>query len=527
MNKLLKGITTVFCLVCLVLVVIACDDENSGKTISFYTWGNETEITIFRELVEQFNSTNSDGITVKMTPVPSGDYETKIDNVLKGRNVPDVIVAGDGEIKPWIEQGGIEPLDTYVQSSSIIDLNKMWEDGVNRYRYDVNARKGGQGELYGIMRDYSPSVLFYNIDAFEAVGVNCISMSKEESIATYGDGSAYFTHNGQEYFNNKVALNWVELLTLSQKLTSHSKAPVRNDDSITEFGLYVINWFCFGWSVGANCLEWVPDSSLSTGGKYEFTLFDEMKNYIVTEGNTVTVNGTTYNEGEIISYGDKVHLTAADKQACLELPSSMEAMQYFVDLSAKHYVSPKPDVTASSSDYSLFSSQKCAMLINTRYAVGVFRKTIDASSRDSFRWDVAPLPVYDGGIAAGHSGSEAYCITKKSKNKVEAWKFIEFLSGPVGQAAFAEAGFTIPNTMELASSETFLQSDKNPKNSQIFVDAAYYQKTGDWGYLPSKAWINTWATDLNDGVLGGKMSLTELKANTSAETQDIIDRYYK
>jgi hypothetical protein len=81
--------------------------------------------------------------------------------------------------------------------------------------------------------------------------------------------------------------------------------------------------------------------------------------------------------------------------------------------------------------------------------------------------------------------------------------------------------------MELANSETFLQSDKNPKNSQIFVDAAYYQKTGDWGYLPSKAWIQPWATKLNDGVLGGRMSLETLKNQSYQETQNIIDKYYK
>lgn len=529
MKKLLKGFTTVLCVLCLTLVMVSCGEKStSSKKISFFTWGNETEINIFRDLVKEFNSTNQDGIEVVMTPIPSGEYETKIDNVLRGRNVPDVIVAGDGEIKPWIEQGGIEPLDSYVSSSSVINLDKMWPDGINRYRYDVQARKGGEGQLYGIMRDYSPSVLFYNINAFKAVGIECISMSKEESIATYGDGSAYFTHGGKEYFNNKVALNWEELLTLSQKLTRNPAAPVRNEDSITKYGLYVINWFCFGWSVGANCLEWVPNTQLTTGGKYEFTLFDENKNYIVNDGCTVTVKGNTYEAGQIISYSDKKFLKDSDKESCTILPSSMEAMQYFVDLSVEHGVSPKPDVTASSSDYSLFSSKTCAMLINTRYAVGVFRKTIDqASAKDKFDWDVAPLPAHENGIAAGHSGSEAYCITKKSRNKEAAWKFIEFLSGPVGQTAFAEAGFTIPNTMELANSETFLQSDKNPKNSQIFVDAAYYQRTGDWGYLPSKAWINTWATDLNDDVLGGDMTLATLKTKSYQETQEIIDKYYK
>ena len=527
MKKLLKGFTSVLCVLCLVLVMISCGGGSSnGKRISFYTWGNETEISIFRSLVKQFNETNTDGIEVVMTPIPSGEYETKITNVLGGRNVPDVMVAGDGEIKPWIEKGGLEPLDSYVASSDVINLDKMWDDGVNRYRYDVNARKGGQGELYGIMRDYSPSVLFYNIDAFKAVGVECISMSKDESIATYGDGSAYFTHNGQEYFNNQVALNWEELLELSQKLTSNIFAPTRNDASITQYGLYVINWFCFGWSVGANCLEWIPDTQLTTGGKYQFTLFDEDNNYIVKEGNSIKVNGTTYEAGQIVSYADKKFLTLADKELCNELPSSMDAMQYFVDLSATHGVSPRPDVTATNSEYSLFSSQQCAMLINTRYAVGVFRKTID-QSKDKFNWDVAPLPVHEYGIAAGHSGSEAYCITKRSSKKAEAWKFIEFLSGPVGQTAFAEAGFTIPNTMELSNSETFLQSDKNPKNSQIFVDAAYYQRTGDWGYLPDKAWINTWANNLNNDVLGGHMSLIDLKNTSYQETQELIDKYYR
>ena len=527
MKNSFKKLSIFMVLFCVLTTLVACGgDEDDDKTkISFFSWGNETEINIFDQLVEKFNTTNTDNIYVEFTEVPSGDYETKITTSLMGRNVPDVIVAGDGEIKPWIERGGIEPLDSYIASSDVIKLDEMWADGVNRYRYNVAARKGGEGSLYGIMRDYSPSALYYNVDAFKAVGINCISMTAEEALNEYGDASAYFVVEGQKYFNNKVALTWEELLELSQFLTSNADAPVRNDYAPTKYGMYVINWFCFGWSVGANCLEWVPNAALSTGGKYEFTLFDANKNYIVNAGNEVAVNGNTYSAGQIISYSDKSALTAADKAKCTELPSSMEAMQYFVDLSVTHKVSPKPDVTASNSTYGLFSSQQCAMLIDTRYATGIFRQTI--VGKNEFEWDVAPLPVHKDGIAAGHSGSEAFCITAKSRNKEAAWKFIEFIAGETGQKAFAEAGFTIPNTMKLANSETFLQSDKYPKNSQIFVDAAYYQRTGDWGYLPSKAWINVWATDLNSDVLGGKMSLAGLRDKTSAETQEIIDAYYK
>ena len=162
------------------------------------------------------------------------------------------------------------------------------------------------------------------------------------------------------------------------------------------------------------------------------------------------------------------------------------------------------------------------MLIDTRYAVGIFRETIG----DSFDWDVAPLPAYKDGIQAGHSGSLAYCIPEKSTKKDAAWKFIEFMAGEYGQTKYTEEGFIIPNTIELANSEVFLQSDQKPANSQVFVDAAYYHTTGDWGFLPSKAWINEWSVDLNDDVLMGDMTLTQLRDKTQESTQEIIDAYY-
>lgn len=513
----------------IVITTCACTTSKANK-ITFASWGNETEQAIFTQLVKQFNEENPD-IEVTYTPIPTGDYQTKINNNMRGSNTFDVFVAGDGEIKPWIEAGYIEPVDEYLAKSTVLSLDKMWTEGISRYRYDTTSRKSGTGNLYGIMRDYSTSAIYYNKNAFAAVGIECISMSKEQSLETYGDGTAFFTYNGQMYFNNQVAMDWDEFLEISCLTTSNSEAPVRNNSSITKYGVYVSNWFCFGRTLGADNLEWVTDSSLSTGGKYEFTLFDDTANWIVQEG-TVTIGSRTYQVGETIEYEDKSKLTDADKAKCGQLPSHLEGVQYYVDLSVSHKVSPKPDVTGSNSNYGMFSSKQVAMLLDTRYAVGIFRKTIS-----DFDWDVAPLPVYkeyneDGsvkvsGVQAGHSGSEAICISSKSKKKDAAWRFVEFLCGEVGQRAFAESGFTVPNTMELANSEVFLQSSQKPANAKVFVDAAYYQTVGDWGYLPSKAWINEWANDFNSDVLAGKMSLSALKAATQSATQGVIDNYYK
>jgi len=517
-------LAVVFSLACAIGCFAGCGD--SATSIKFYTWGNDTEQAVMRSLVEKFNNLHKGEIKVNFTPIPSGDYATKLENALGGRQVPDVFIAGDGEIKRWISMGAVAKLDEYVEQSTVIDLDDMYTEGVNRYRFDDNSPLAGRGDLYGIMRDYSPSCIYYNIDAFETVGVHCISMTAEDSLAQYGDATAYFEHEGQLYFNNKVPLDWDELLSLAQRLTANTAAPVRNDSSITKYGMYVINWFCFGFSVGGNCLKWVEDDNYAEGGKYDFTLFDDTANWIVNEGNTVTVGETTYTAGQIVEYNDKPALTDAQKALCTQLPSQLDAMQYFVDLSVKHKVSPVPDVTASNSSYTIFSSQQAAMLLDTRYATGIYRKTIDEATTGRFNWDVAPIPKHKDGILAGHSGSEAYCIAQNSRKKDLAWKFIEFMAGEEGSKAFAEAGFTLPANKQMANSDTFIQQGQNPKNYQIFLDAPTYQTVGDWGYLPDKDWINIWANPLNTDVLNGDMTLAQLQALTEAETQSAVDDYF-
>ena len=526
-----KRILKLVCLLCsaiLLFGVTACGSNTTGnsKSINFWGYGTEVELELTRELVAEFNATNTQGITVNYTPVRTGDYEQKIRNALAGRSVPDVIMAGDGEIKPWIERGGLATLDEFAAASDVIDIDAMYQEGVNRFRYDIDQRRGGEGDLYGILRDLSPTALFYNKKAFAAVGVEILTLSAEEQMEQYGTDAAYFEHNGQKYFSNQIALNWDELLELSQLLTSNEEAPVRNDRSITKYGIYVTNWFGFGWSVGGDCLEWVEDPSLPRGGKYEFTLFDETANYSVKEDQTVTVNGTTYTAGQIIEYTDKDDLTEADKAKCYELPSQLDAMEYFVDLSANWGVSPRPDVTASSSSHGVFTSGQVAMLAAGVNSMGILRSTIYPEDHPAgFDWDVAPWPKAEHGIASGHSGSVAYCIPEKSNKKEAAWAFIEYAAGEPGQAKYAQAGFSYPNTKELAQ-KLFIQEGAKPANAAIFFEAAEYQRMGDWGYLPSKAWITEWSNDLNTKVLGGEMTLQQLKAERQESTQAIIDGYY-
>lgn len=553
------------------------DDTTNGKTkLVFFGWGNSAEVSLTEEFVDEFNE-SQDEIYVEYTPIASDSYATKIRNALSRSNVPDVIIAGDGEIKPWIEMDGLCELDEFIENSTVFDLDDFWNEGQNRYYYNKNIRMNYSDSIkdefkddfhyYGIMRDLSPSVLFYNVQALEKVGVNIISIPIDK-IDEYNEkhNTHYEKVGYKEYetcideslkktknydntkdvyrvFNNQIPLTWEwddsleemdgskggkgELMELAKILTKTSSYTLPS----TRYGIFYNNWFSLGWSVGANSLQFIEDESEYIGGHYEFSLGDTNKNYKVKEGESFTINNHTYNENELVRYQDLKNVSESTdlKEKCYELPSSLEATQFYVDLSSKWGYSPKPDFTASTSQYALFSSgNSVAMTLDTRYSVGIWRKSIKKSGQSGgFDWDCAPAPVYKYGIKSGHSGSLAYCIPKKSKNKKAAFKFIEYINGEEGQTAFAKEGYTIPNTKTLSNSDAFLVKGAKPYNSEIFIDAASYQRVGDWGFLPDKDWISIWAIEFNSKVLSGQTTLLESINRTKDRTQQKIDEYYK
>ena len=512
--------------------------------IAFYGWGNESEVALTHQFVDEFNKTQ-DRIFVKYTSIPNSDYGIKINNALYSQTPPDILIAGDGEIKPWIELNGLAPLDDFLEKSTEIDIDDFWEEGQNRYYYNPQTRLNGNYKdpsykskgyhHYGIMRDLSPTVLFYNKTAFEKVGVTVISMSPEKQLEEYGYARGYNPET--KVFNNLIPMTYEEMLILAalNNRNPSASSEYRNDHATTTYGIHYVNWFSLGWSVNANSLQWLRDDSYALGGYYKYTLNDTQTNYSVKEGKTITIaegtcRETTYTEGQLVQYDNLIDVRSLGEDVIDEyfyrLPSALQATQDYVDLSAKYKVGPKPDFTNSSSvsQYSIFTSgNQTAMIADSRYAVGIYRNLI----KNNFEWDCAPLPTYEHGVQSGHSGSLAFCITQKSKHKKEAFEFLEYINGKTGQTAFAEAGFTIPNTKSLSNSNVFLQKKKAPANSKLFVEAAAYQTVGDWGFLPSKDWITPWSTLLNSKVLNGDMDLKLALDQTQGETQKRIDEYYQ
>ena len=181
-------------------------------------------------------------------------------------------------------------------------------------------------------------------------------------------------------------------------------------------------------------------------------------------------------------------------------------------------------------------SGNIGMFVDGRWETTFLRS---ASSLAKGSWDVAPLPVYkeyddDGditvhGISAGHSGSVGLAIAEGSKAKAAAWMFLRYVAGEEGQTMQSEKGFCIPNQIDVAKSDVFLQPDQAPLNAQVFVDAAQYETPGDWWYLKDALWIDDWANCLNNEVREpnskNHKTVDELFALYGTSTQEALYKY--
>lgn len=164
--------------------------------------------------------------------------------------------------------------------------------------------------------------------------------------------------------------------------------------------------------------------------------------------------------------GDIVDDLNRPTRLTLDTPEAKEAFQWFVDLQVKHHVVATQEENISELDQTRFLFNTLGMWLLSRRVVPALRTS------SGFDWDVAPLPMGKEKVSILHS--DAYCISKDSPNKDLAWKFVEYANGPVGQVIAAKTGRTVPSLKSVALSPTYLEPEKPPKSSNVFLDMGPY-----------------------------------------------------
>src|SRR6201998_3538532 len=191
----------------------------------------------------------------------------------------------------------------------------------------------------------------------------------------------------------------------------------------------------------------------------------------------------------------------------------IEAVQFYADLANKHKVAPNASEVQSMSTPDLFAAAKAAIAMGGHWRYQTFIRA------DDLDFDVTSLPVgprRQGQPAHSNIGSTGLAISASSQRKEQAWEFVKFATGPVGQALTGESSLFVPVVRAALNSTGFAKAPQRVGNLSILTQGPAYSE----GLPVTPAWEKVVALmDRNFGpVLRGYKPATSL-----AELSPVVD----
>jgi multiple sugar transport system substrate-binding protein len=193
----------------------------------------------------------------------------------------------------------------------------------------------------------------------------------------------------------------------------------------------------------------------------------------------------------------------------------IEGIQFYADLANRHGVAPTASEAQSMATTDLFTSGHAAMALGGHWRYQTLDRVKDLD------FDIAVLPIGPKGHAA-HSniGTTGLAIAASSPRKKQAWEFLKFAAGPVGQAVIAESGLFVPVLRSVIHSDGFAQAHKRIGNIAVLTGGPGHAE----GLPVTPAWPKIAALlDRNIGpVLRGARPATTLTDTLSRHIDEVL-----
>jgi len=196
-------------------------------------------------------------------------------------------------------------------------------------------------------------------------------------------------------------------------------------------------------------------------------------------------------------------------------PAFIEGIQFYADLANRHRVAPTASEAQSMATTDLFTSGHAAMALGGHWRY----QTLDRANDLDF--DIAVLPVGPKGHAArSNIGTTGLAIAASSPRKKQAWEFLKFAAGPVGQTVTAESGLFVPVLRSVIHSDGFAQAHKRIGNIKVLTGGPGHAE----GLPVTPAWPKIAALlDRNIGpVLRGARAATTLTETLSRHIDEVL-----
>ncbi|MFI9509143.1 ABC transporter substrate-binding protein [Nocardia sp. NPDC052566] len=162
-------------------------------------------------------------------------------------------------------------------------------------------------------------------------------------------------------------------------------------------------------------------------------------------------------------------------------PRFAAGFQFYADLAVRHRVAPKVADQQSVSAPDLFRRGRAAMAMGGHWLYSEF------AGQDGLDIDLTVLPVgpHGGPGAITDVGSTGLSIAADSPRIEQAWEFVKFATGPVGQAIIAASGLFVPVLRSAMGSTGFAEAHREVRNLAVLTEGPAHSRplpiTPAWG----------------------------------------------
>jgi len=165
--------------------------DDGEKKLTFMFRGGEDEKKAYETAVAAFEKES--GVEVDIIVTTADEYATKLKAAIAGKKVPDVFYIEPGSVQAFVKTGIVKDITSYVEESDTIDLDNIWEYGVDSYRFD--GKLMGQGAIYALPKDIGPFSFGYNKTMFEEAGIPLPSPDEPYTLDEFVDVAKQLTQD--------------------------------------------------------------------------------------------------------------------------------------------------------------------------------------------------------------------------------------------------------------------------------------------------------------------------------------------
>ncbi|EKE04216.1 MAG: hypothetical protein ACD_20C00097G0033 [uncultured bacterium] len=160
-KNILNKLTKVFFILSLLIFIGGCAKKEEKTVIQFSSWGSESEITIIKPILKEFERINPD-IKVDFVHIPK-NYFQKLHLLVASHLAPDVVFLNNINGPVYAENDILLDLSDYLKKDELTSENDFFPQSLEAFKY--------KNTLYAIPRDISNLVIYYNKDIFDKYNV--------------------------------------------------------------------------------------------------------------------------------------------------------------------------------------------------------------------------------------------------------------------------------------------------------------------------------------------------------------------